>query len=189
MWRLIGKEKTSFNGQTILWKQGIKRTTHKQKKLPCRLSKRQSMFTTVLFRTLTPMHHAPPTCETRVNLLRPLHMRPVDRAGPVNGMKAGWILTARMALSELALPAVFYRHKNPINCSDTAFRVAEVMMGAKVKISVFCHVCLVSRIWCQISAPDLSSRKLGWNFSYEPKAKFIPVTRLAQSNGLMLRSP
>ena len=81
-------------------------------------------------------------------------MRPVDRAGPVTGMKAGRILTARMALSELALPAVFYRHKNPINCSDTAFRVAEVMMGAKDKISVFCHVCLVSRIWCQISSPE-----------------------------------
>ena len=123
--------------------------------MPCRLSKRQSMFTTVLFRTLTPMHHAPPTCETRVNLLRPLHMRPVDRAGPVTGMKAGWILTARMALSELALPAVFYRHKNPINYSDTAFRVAEVMMGAKVKISVFCHVCLVSGIWCRSRPQNL----------------------------------
>ena len=70
-----------------------------------------------------------------------------------------------MALSELALPAVFYRHKNPINCSDTAFRDAEVMMGAKVKISVFfpCLPCFSNLV------PDLvprkfdlfSSRKLG----------------------------
>ena len=59
-----------------------------------------------------------------------------------------------MALSELALPAVFYRHKNPINCSDTAFRVAEVMMGAKVKISVCvpCLPCFSNLV--QISSPE-----------------------------------
>ena len=47
------------------------------------VAKRQSLSTTVLFRTtLTRTNHAPPTYEMRVNL-RPLHMSPVDQAGPV----------------------------------------------------------------------------------------------------------
>ena len=39
------------------------------------------------------------------------------------------------------------------NSSDTALRVAKVMIGAKVKIFVFRHVYLVSRVWHQNSSP------------------------------------
>ena len=48
----------------------------------------------------------------------------------------------------------FPDHKHPFNCSDTALRVPEVMIGVKFKIFV-CHcVCFVSQqIWCQNSYP------------------------------------
>ena len=46
----------------------------------------------------------------------------------------------------LALPSYFPHHKLHHNCSDTAVRVAEAMIGAKV-------VCFVSRIWHQDSSP------------------------------------
>ena len=43
----------------------------------------------------------------------------------------------------------------PFNCTDTALRVPEAMIGAKFKIFVFHHVCFVSRqIWCQTSYPE-----------------------------------
>ena len=41
-----------------------------------------------------------------------------------------------------------------LNSSDTTLRIAEVyMIGAKVKIFVFRHIYLVSRIWHQNSSP------------------------------------
>ena len=66
---------------------------------------------------------------------------------------------------------VFHIISIPLNCSDTALRVATT--GAKVIILVFRY----------------ASRKPGWNFSYEAEAKFIPVTGPAQSTGLMWRGP
>ena len=54
----------------------------------------------------------------------------------------------------LELPAVFSHILSiPFNCSDTALRVAEAMIGAKVIIFVFHHVCFVSRIWHQNTSP------------------------------------
>ena len=46
----------------------------------------------------------------------------------------------------LALPSYFPHHKLHHNCSDTALRVAETMIDAKV-------VCCVSRIWHPDSSP------------------------------------
>ena len=54
----------------------------------------------------------------------------------------------------LELPAVFSHILSiPFNCSDTALRVAEAMIGAKVIIFVFHHVCFVSRIWHHNTCP------------------------------------
>ena len=66
---------------------------------------------------------------------------------------------------------IFHIISIPLNCSDTALRVATI--GAKVIILVFRY----------------ASRKPGWNFSYEAEAKFIPVTGPAQSTGLLWRGP
>ena len=111
---------------------------------------------------------------------------------PVTGMKAVWILTARMASSCIAC-WIFHIMSIPFNCSDTALRVVDTMMGAKVIIFVFRHVCFVSRISRQNSSPGslffVSSRKPGWNFSHESKAKLVPITGPARSTGLMWRGP
>ena len=49
---------------------------------------------------------------------------------------------------------IFHIISIPFNCSDTALRVPEAMIGVKFKIFVFHHVCFVSRqIWCQNSYP------------------------------------
>ena len=111
---------------------------------------------------------------------------------PVTGMKAVWILTARMASS--CIPCwIFHIMSIPFNCSDTALRVVDTMMGAKVIIFVFRHVCFVSRISRQNSSPGslffFSFRKPGWNFSHESKAKLVPITGPARSTGLMWRGP
>ena len=100
-----------------------------------------------------------------------------------------WILAVRMASSCIAC-CIF--HIIPFNYSDTALRVAEAMIGAKVIILVFHHVCcfpnlapeLVPRVFGRIS-----SRKPGRNFSYESKGKFVPVTWPDQATGFMWRGP
>ena len=98
---------------------------------------------------------------------------------PVTGMKAGWIL-AQMASPCIAC-CIFRIISIPVNCSDTALRVAKAMLGAKVIIFVFRMSALFVPL-CQNSSPGSrtfsSSRKPGWNFSYEPKAKLVSVTRL-----------
>ena len=94
-----------------------------------------------------------------------LEILPYEHFIPVTGMKAEWIVAVRMASSCIAC-CIFQIISIPFNCSDTALRVTDAKIGLKVKIFVFRYVCLVSRIWCQNS-----SRKPGWNFSYEPKAK------------------
>ena len=77
--------------------------------------------------------------------------------------------------------AYFTHHSIPFNCSETALRVTEAMIGSKVDLFCVapCLLCfpnlapeLVPRIFDLISP-----RKPGWNFSYEPKAKFIPVNQ------------
>ena len=98
---------------------------------------------------------------------------------PVTGMKAGWIL-AQMASPCIAC-CIFRIISIPVNCSDSALRVAKAMLGAKFIIFVFRMSALFVPL-CQNSSPGSrtfsSSRKPGWNFSYEPKAKLVSVTRL-----------
>ena len=65
------------------------------------------------------------------------------------------------------------------------------MIGAKVIIFVFFLLCF------SYFAPELvdkifgpfTSRKPGWNFSYEPKVKLVPVTGPARSTRVMWRGP
>ena len=49
--------------------------------------------------------------------------------------------------------SVFHIISIPFNCSDTPLKVAKAMVGVKVLIFVFCHVCFVSRISRQNSSP------------------------------------
>ena len=87
---------------------------------------------------------------------------------------------------------IFHTISIPFNCSYTALRIVEPMIGAKVKICVSpCLLCfsnlapeLVPRIFSLFS-----SQKPGFNFSYEPKAKFISITGPAWSTGLLLSVP
>ena len=108
------------------------------------------------------------------------------------GWTAGWILAVRMASSCIAC-CIFHIISIPFNCSDKALRVTDAKIGPKVKIFVFRYVCFVSRIWRQNSSPgSLAFSYLGNRakiISYEPKAKFIPVTEPARSTGLISRGP
>ena len=63
------------------------------------------------------------------------------------------ILMVRMVLSCIAC-CIFHIISIPFNCSNTTLRVAKAMIGMKVKMFVFCHVCFVSRIWRQNSSPQ-----------------------------------
>ena len=89
---------------------------------------------------------------------------------PVTGMKAGWIL-AQMASPCIAC-CIFRIIGIPVNCSDTALRVAKTMIGAKVIIFVF-RVSALFVPLCQNSSPGSrtfsSSRKPGWNFPVNPR--------------------
>ena len=89
---------------------------------------------------------------------------------PVTGMKAGWIL-AQMASPCIAC-CIFRIISIPVNCSDTALRVAKAMIGAKVIIFVFRMSALFVPL-CQNSSPGSrtfsSSRKPGWNFPVNPR--------------------
>ena len=90
----------------------------------------------------------------------------------------------RSGLHRLAFACcIFHIRSIPFNCSDTALRVAKAMIGTKVMIFVFRHVCSsVARIFGLFSY-----RKPGWNFSYEPRAKLVPVTGPFRSVGLIWR--
>ena len=88
---------------------------------------------------------------------------------------------------------IFHIISNPFNCSDTAKRVAKAMIGAKVitRLRFAIFVCfsnfapkLVPRLFGRFS-----SRKLGWIFSYELKAKFVPVSGPARSTGFIWTGP
>ena len=92
-----------------------------------------------------------------------------------------------MALSCIAC-YIFHIISIPFNRSDTALRVAEAIIGAKVQIFVSpCLLCFSNL------APELVPRIFGLflsqkpciNFSHEPKAKFISITGPAWSTKLM----
>ena len=74
-------------------------------------------------------------------------------------------------------------------CLLTAVECGKGLLGRKVMIFVFLHLCFLSPISPQNSSARFlafSSQKSGRNFSYEPKAKLVPVTgliwRLPQKN-------
>ena len=85
----------------------------------------------------------------------------------------------RSGLHSLAFACcIFHIISIPFNCSDTALRVAKAMIGTKVMIFVFRHVCSsVARIFVLFSY-----RKPGWNFSWTqgeigPGNRAIPFSR------------
>jgi len=121
-------------------------------------------------------------------------LRTMSTSARLPGWKRDEFWRPRMASSCIAY-CIFHIISIPLNCSDTALRVAKAIIGAKVIIFVFRHVGFVSRISCQKSSPGSlafgSSRKPGWNFSYEPKGKLVPVTGLMRrsSNILLTLTP
>ena len=71
-------------------------------------------------------------------------------------------------------------------CLLTAVECGKGLLGRKVMIFVFLHLCFLSPISPQNSSARFlafSSQKSGRNFSYELKAKLVPVT------GLIWRRP
>lgn len=83
-------------------------------------------------------------------LVSVLKILPYEHFSPVTGMKAGWILAARMASSCIAY-CVFDLISIPFNCIDTALRVVKAMVGPKVRIFVFIRICFIYRISSQNS--------------------------------------
>ena len=62
-----------------------------------------------------------------------------DESGMNSGGPDGVVLHCLLSFSH-------HKPSIPFNCSDTALGVAKVMVGVKVIIFVFCHVCFVRRI-------------------------------------------
>ena len=88
---------------------------------------------------------------------------------------------------------IFHIITSPFNCSDTAKRVIKSMIGVKYYVG-----CISPSLFCVSNfAPNLvprifglfSSGKPGWIFSYEPKAKFVLVSRPFRSTALIWRGP
>ena len=72
---------------------------------------------------------------------------------PVTDMKAEYLW--RPGWHRLALPAVLFASEaSHLTAVIPALRVTKAMIGTKVIIFVFCHVCFVSRILCQNSSPE-----------------------------------
>ena len=76
-----------------------------------------------------------------------------EHFSPVTGMKARWNLGSRWYCFAIYACCIFHIISIPFNCSDTALRVTKAMIGAKVIIFVFRHVCL----FCQISRQNSST--------------------------------
>ena len=115
---------------------------------------------------------------------------PYEHFSPVTGMKAGWILAVRMASSCIACCP---HQKHPIQLQWYSFKSCRSYDRRKS------YNCCVSPCLVCFSnfAPELvprifgrfSTRKPGWNSSYEPKEKFVAITGLVRSTGLMWRGP
>ena len=104
----------------------------------------------------------------------------------VIGMKTGWIVAVRMASSCIDC-CIFHIIGIRLNSNDTTLRVAEVMIVAKVKIFVFRHIYLVSRIWHQNSCPgSLAFSHLG---NPAEISRMNPRRISSRSTGLMWRGP
>ena len=106
---------------------------------------------------------------------------------PVNkGIKSwhGW--TKYSDLYEIVPPPPPQASTSFFLCLLTAVECGKGLLGRKVMIFVFLHLCFLSPISPQNSSARFlafSSQKSGRNFSYEPKAKLVPVT------GLIWRRP
>ena len=96
--------------------------------------------------------------------------------------------TAQMASCCFA-HCIFHIISIPFNRSDTAIRVAKATIGAKVITLCFALVALFHEFRARTRSDLFSSRKPGWNFSYEPKLKLVSVTGQSRSTGLMWRGP
>ena len=88
---------------------------------------------------------------------------------------------------------IFHIISNPFNCSDTAKGVAKAMIGVK-EITRLCfaiYFCFCFSNFAPKLVPRIfglfSSRKPGWIFPYEPKAKFVLVSGPARLTGLIRR--
>ena len=92
------------------------------------------------------------------------------------------VLVVRMASSCIAC-CIFHITSIPFNCSDTALRVAEAMIGTKVKIFVFLHVALFPNL-----APELVPRIFGL-FSLGTKGKIRPGNRASLVNQAHVKRP
>ena len=92
----------------------------------------------------------------------------------------------RSGQHRLSMPAVFFHIISiPFNCSDTASRVTEALIGPKVKILVFHHVCFVSRIWHQNSSlGSLAVSRLGnrAEISLISQGEIQPGNRISRVN-------
>ena len=74
-----------------------------------------------------------------------LEILPYEDVIPVTGPD-GIVLHCLLHFTHHSIPFKVF------NCSETALRVAEAMIGSKVDLFVFRHVCFVSRIWRQNSS-------------------------------------
>ena len=83
--------------------------------------------------------------------VRGLELLPYNHFVPVTGMNGG-MNSGRPDGIVLHYLLYFTHHSIPFNCSETALRVTEAMIGSKVDLFVFRHVCFVSRIWRQNSS-------------------------------------
>ena len=111
---------------------------------------------------------------------------------PNTGMTVGWIMAVRMASSCIAC-CIFHIISIPFNCSDTAFRVAEAMIGTKV-IIFFVAPCLLcfsnlarEHIPGSLAISHLRNRAEISHMIMNPKQNVVQVTKPARSTMLMWR--
>ena len=115
-----------------------------------------------------------------------LEILPYEHFILVTGMNGGMTEYWRSGQHRLSMPTVFFHIISiPFNCSDTASRVTEALIGPKVKILVFHHVCFVSRIWHQNSSlGSLAVSRLGnrAEISLISQGEIQPGNRISRVN-------
>ena len=83
-----------------------------------------------------------------------LEILPYEHFSPLTGKKVGCILAVQMVSSCIAC-CIFHIISIPFNCSDTALRVAEAMIGAKVKLLCFAMFALFLKFGARTRPRDL----------------------------------
>ena len=105
--------------------------------------------------------------------------------------KAGWLLAALIASSRIAC-CIVHIISIPFNCSDTAVRVAEAMIGSKVIAFVFRHVCFASRICARTLFRDLWPfliSETGLKFLLRNQSEVSPGNRASRVNRAHVKWP